>query len=258
MNTTIYNSQEHLIAHLINEIGQKLSPHAILKGGMALQLTNSPRSTNDIDYVFVPYKSKKDIVGQLFECLDQIDGITYSHQLNSKCLRVIIAAANNIKVQVEANVMTECPSTTLTTQPFAIKYGYNATVIRVMASEVALSHKIAAWAERRLVRDVFDIHYISSVLNRMPNMDILFQRLKRLNFAKSVGRKPGSMGLEELINELRSYVSDLSQADIEAELGPYMPREEFIGLEQLIKTSIHRLAQKLSSIQGQDIGQNDR
>lgn len=36
--------------------------HAILKGGMVLKLLGSTRKTLDLDYTFVPFKSKKEIV----------------------------------------------------------------------------------------------------------------------------------------------------------------------------------------------------
>jgi hypothetical protein len=39
---------------------EKFGGHAALKGGIALRLLDSPRKTNDLDYVSVPYKSKKD------------------------------------------------------------------------------------------------------------------------------------------------------------------------------------------------------
>jgi len=247
MTTETFESQEHLLARLMDAIAKDLAPHAVLKGGMALRLAASPRSTNDLDYVFVPYGSKKEIVEPLLACLDNIEGISCTHRPNSKCLRVHVAAESGVQVQIEANVQPECATTTLTTQPLAMKYGYNIRVISVMAHEDALAHKMAAWAERRLLRDLFDIYYFCLVLNHMPRMETLNTRLKRLNFARSLGRRPGPISLRTLIDELGDAVNQIGQSRIDEELGPYMAREDLIGLEERIKTGIHRLLQRLSS-----------
>ena len=116
MKTGKFESREHLLVFIMDRIAERLTIHAILKGGMALRLTNSPRSTNDLDYAFVPFKSKSDIVELVLDCLKDIPGITCKHQLNSKCLRVNISTEDNIMVQVEANVMLECMSSTLSNQ----------------------------------------------------------------------------------------------------------------------------------------------
>ncbi len=57
------NKGEALIARALDCISQHFGKRAILRGGMVLRILGSPRYTNDLDYVFVPYKSKKDIDG---------------------------------------------------------------------------------------------------------------------------------------------------------------------------------------------------
>jgi len=44
---------DDLMIFLINLIGEKFPLSAILKGGMSLRLLNSPRCTNDLDYIFI-------------------------------------------------------------------------------------------------------------------------------------------------------------------------------------------------------------
>ena len=51
---------------------------------MVLRILGSPRFTNDLDYVFVPYASKKDIVAEVVECLKTLPGAKISHSLNSQ------------------------------------------------------------------------------------------------------------------------------------------------------------------------------
>jgi len=64
-----FENQEHLLVFVMDRLAECLTTHAILKGGMVLRLTNSPRATNDLDYVLVPFKSKKDIVDLVLGCL---------------------------------------------------------------------------------------------------------------------------------------------------------------------------------------------
>ena len=54
--------QQELIARVLDLFAQKFDKRAILRGGMVLRILGSPRFTNDLDYLFVPYESKKDIV----------------------------------------------------------------------------------------------------------------------------------------------------------------------------------------------------
>ena len=38
-----------------------------MRGGMVLRILGCERFTNDLDYVFVPYRSKKDVVNEVLE-----------------------------------------------------------------------------------------------------------------------------------------------------------------------------------------------
>jgi len=241
MKTGKFESQEHLLVFIMDRIAERLTTHAVLKGGMVLRLTNSPRSTNDLDYVLVPFKSKSDIVDLVLDCLKDIPGITCSHQLNSKCLRINISTEEGIMVQVEANVMLECMSSTLSNQFLAQKYGLAPRVIKVMSFEVALANKLAAWCERRLVRDIFDIYYLSTVLGKEPDLKTLAGRLEKLNFARNVRGKKKNMTFQELAAEMEEYVANLSMDQIEGELSPYFPSGELVGLDNTIKTGILRI-----------------
>lgn len=241
MKTEKFESQEHLLAYIMHVIAEEFPSNAVLKGGMVLRLTNSPRLTNDLDYVFVPFKSKKDIVELLLNCLEKIPGITFTHQLNSKCLRIVLTTKENISVQVEANVMKECVTATLTTQVLASQYALAPKVIKIVSLEVALANKMAAWCERRLVRDVFDIYYISSVLNKKPDLTVLNNRLLKLNYARNIKNKPTTITLEELSDELESYVAELNQEAIEEELGASFTSEESAGMDLIIRAGIMKL-----------------
>lgn len=241
MKTGKFESQEHLLVFVMDRIAERLTTHAVLKGGMALRLTNSPRSTNDLDYVFVPFKTKRDIVELVLDCFKDIPGIACKHQLNSKCLRINISTEDGIMVQVEANVMLECMSSTLSNQILAQKYGLAPRAVKVMSFEVALANKLAAWCERRLVRDIFDIYYLSNVLGKEPDLEVLAGRLVKLNYARNVKDKKKNLTCQELATELEEYVANLSMDKIEGELGPYFPSGALVGLGNTIKIGILKI-----------------
>ena len=54
-----FKSTEELLAWIIDFFATCFGNSAILKGGMSLRLLHSPRYTNDVDYVFIPFDSKK-------------------------------------------------------------------------------------------------------------------------------------------------------------------------------------------------------
>jgi predicted nucleotidyltransferase component of viral defense system len=90
---------EGLMVFIINLLGDRFGSNAILKGGMQLRLVDSPRFTNDLDYVFIPFSSKKEIKNRILKTLNEIPELTISYTINSKCIRYLVAY-EDIKVQV--------------------------------------------------------------------------------------------------------------------------------------------------------------
>jgi len=48
--------QEKLMARVIDIFAQTFDRTAVLRGGMALRLLGASRCTNDLDYLFVPFR----------------------------------------------------------------------------------------------------------------------------------------------------------------------------------------------------------
>ena len=140
-------------------------------------------------------------------------------------------------VQVEANVMLECMSSTLSNHILAKKYGLAPRAVKVMSFEVALANKLAAWCEKRLVRDIFDIYYLSNVLNKEPDLKVLAGRLLKLNYAGNVKGKKKSMTFKDLAAEMEEYVANLSMKQIGRELGPCFSAGNLVGLDNTNKQS---------------------
>ncbi len=55
----MFENTEALLAWIVDFFATSFGNSAVLKGGMALRLMHSPRYTNDVDYIFIPFDSKK-------------------------------------------------------------------------------------------------------------------------------------------------------------------------------------------------------
>jgi len=239
------NSEEGLLSYLIGLIADEFKESAILKGGMSLRLFDSPRYTNDIDYVFVPFKSKKEIVGDLLALLDNIDNLTYSYSMNSKALRIKVKY-NKLNTQIEANVAEKCPSIPMSTVSLTQKHNQLGRIISIMDLSVSMAHKLAAWNERHLIRDLYDIQFYSNNLNIKPDIDILTKRLNKISStAKNKNQK--KMSLLEFINKLKNCAEQLSSKDM-SELKDYLPKNEIVGLEFRLKSNLIKLCEELNTI----------
>jgi hypothetical protein len=53
--------QQRLLAEVLDLFARRFDKHAVLRGGMVLRIPGCEQLTNDLDYVFVPYRSKKDV-----------------------------------------------------------------------------------------------------------------------------------------------------------------------------------------------------
>lgn len=59
-------NEDALLARVMDLFARRFDKHAVLRGGMALRILGCERLTNDVDYFFVPYRSKKQIVAGIF------------------------------------------------------------------------------------------------------------------------------------------------------------------------------------------------
>lgn len=235
-------TNEGLMIFLINLFAEKFPQSAILKGGMSLRLLECPQLTNDIDYIFIPFKSKKDIVAEIISLLDEIENLDYQYSLNSKCLRIKISYGE-FATQIEANVAMECPTTSISTTSIARENGLLGQVVQVVSYETAMANKLAAWNERHLVRDLFDLYFYYSRVRVMPDTTVLRERLKKIS-SNLRNKNPKSMTLMQLIGKLKKRLESLSADDM-LEIADYMPSDELSGLEIKIRTQLLQLCSQL-------------
>lgn len=234
--------EQRLLARVLDLFAQKFDRKAVLRGGMVLRVLGSPRLTNDLDYVFVPYRSKKDIVEEILTCLRTMDGAELEYSLNSKCLRVILTVEQT-SVQIETKVAMDVKTTTASTRLFSTQFNLPPRIIHVVDTNVALANKMAAWNERRLIRDIYDIWFLLQ-MNAKPDEATLRSRLARPAYSslvKQTDRFPGRT-CREFYDFLRDKVVSLSDEQISAELADYLPPAETAGLALLFRAALARLA----------------
>lgn len=235
---------EQLMLWIMHAFARHFHQHAILKGGMQLMLMSSERATNDIDYVFVPYKSKKKIIPQIDDILKKIPRVKIDKSMHSNAgrYRIRVGMAD---IQIEFNVSENTPSMELTTELLANKFNVLPGIIRAMSPEAALAHKLAAWNERRLLRDLYDIYYMYTHIRTTPDMSILKKRLKQINSRLPKLKKVQSMTMNKFVEELSSAIAALTEQDIQNGLGPLLKAERLKGILPVLKTKLGELASYL-------------
>lgn len=243
-------SQESLMIRLINHLSEVFGSHAILKGGMVLRLMDCPRSTNDLDYVFIPYQSKKDIVPLIRQALERLPDTRVEVKLHSTHARFLVThtgARGTFRAQIEASVAKSCPAEPLSTGSLSLRNGEPPHVVTIMRLDVALAHKLAAWNERGLARDLYDAYFLFRHLGKLPDRKTLSERLSDIVYAKSIKTKGGTrqMTLEEFCAKLQSAVRDLNERAFEREIGDYLAPQELPGLCGKVKIALTQLIERL-------------
>ncbi len=236
------DKEQQLLAQVLDLFAQKFDKKAILHGGMVLRVLGSPRLTNDLDYIFVPYKSKKDIIEEIITCLKSIAGAGISYSINSKCLRVVLTV-NMTTIQIEAKVAMDAQTTTTSTRLFSSQFNLPPRIIHVVDTNVALANKMAAWNERRLIRDIYDTWFLLQ-MKAIPDKTTLTKRLSRPVYSALVDKKdyfPGQT-CAEFYDFIRAKVAILPDEQIRNELADYLPPEETAGLSLLFRAALAKLA----------------
>ncbi len=233
--------EQALIVRVLDLFAQEFGKRAVLRGGMVLRVLGSPRLTNDLDYVFVPYNSKKDIVSEVVDCLKSIDGAEVSYSLNSECLRAVLTV-DEATIQIEAKVARAIPTSMASTRLVSRALNLPPRMICVTDHAVALANKLAAWNERRLIRDLYDVWFFLQ-MGVSPDGETLETRLRKPVYSRLVKKEdrfPGTT-IADFYSFLREHVSRLTDSDIQEELSDYLPREEMEGLAIQIRAALTRL-----------------
>jgi len=228
----------------MHRFSEVFEDHAVIKGGMALRLLDSPRHTMDIDYVFVPFTSKKEIIGRIEKVLRELDGAQIDLSMHSKILSAELRV-DEAAIKIEANVATSCESVPMATGGFAHTIGQPSQVVRIMDPDHALAHKISAWNERRLLRDLYDCYFLVSRAGARPDLATIDLRLAKFESHRPGLRKTRSMTRGQLVDELHQTAENLSDESLSAELTGLLPPEEFAGLTLRIRSALEKITTHL-------------
>lgn len=167
---------------------------------------------------------------------DRRDGQT--HSLNSKCLRVILKRRETV-AQVEIKVAETVPIRVLSTKELVAPLGIPPRLVSVLDFPAALADKLAAWNERRLARDLYDIWFFTRMGVR-PDLDRLKARLLKPAYAKRipVPKRLQENSVEALHAMLREEILALTDEKIAEELRDYLPEAEFTGLSDRFRSEM--------------------
>jgi len=117
------------------------------------------------------------------------------------------------------------------------------TLFAVLGVVLALANKMAAWNERRLVRDIYDIWFLLQ-MNATPDTPTLETRLRKPTYSRLVKAQdyfPGRT-CSEFYDFIRTKVAELSEEQIVDELADYLSPEETTGLALLFRAALVKLA----------------
>ncbi len=237
-------SNDILMLWIMHQFAEAFREHAILKGGMQLMLLSSDRATNDLDYVFSPYTSKKDIEPCIDDILSKIPDAKIQKSFHSNSGRYLIQAGL-AAVQIEYNVAELMPSTTLTTQLLAQRVGTLPRIIRVMSNDVAFAHKLAAWNERRLMRDLYDCYYWYANVKATPNLEVLRNRLQNINSRLPLLKKVKTMPVDDFLQQLDRAVNQATEEAFLEQLSPLIVMAKLEGFFPVFQTQLRQFVGEL-------------
>ena len=121
-------------------------------------------------------------------------------------------------------------------------HGRPTRILRIMEPSISFAHKIAAWNERELMRDLYDMYQYESILRAKPQIDILKKRLaKALSYANVVAVRD----LDGLIGKMKDRADNLDENRL-AELRPILSNDELAGLTFRLKASISAICEMLN------------
>lgn len=234
-----------LFLWVMHRFAEVFEEHAVLKGGIALRLLDCPRSTTDIDYVFVPFRSKAEITGRIRQVLAELAEATVEVGVHAKMLRARVTV-DAVSIQIEANVGMQCATMPMSTGEFARQQGQPARIVRLMAPATALANKLAAWNERRLVRDLYDVWFLRTRVGAEVDLEVLDARLRKIE-----SRHPALVGRKRMTRagfaaELRAAAVGLSESAVQQELAPLLPARATVGILPRLRGALIELVEVLA------------
>ncbi len=237
-------SAEKILIEILNHLAERLKDDLILRGGMLLRLLDSPRYTQDLDFVLLSKESKKTLVRRVVTALEEIPDLKITRKdLNSRGIFIdVIDQKNKVQATLEISVVPSLhlPPEPVSTAKISNLYALSGRVVRVMAPAEAFANKIAACLERKVSRDLYDL----SLFEPLTPFDIatLQGRLSRLEIMRA---KPKKVTMAESAELLKGRLNELTEEKLKQEVFSLIPPAHQPGLLLVIRASVSRIIQRL-------------
>ncbi len=237
--------REELLLKVMHLMSEHFKDKMILEGGMLLRLLNSPRATQDVDYLLVSKRSKKVLVAEIKGILSKLADIAIKDiELNSRGIFIDLECKDqpDIKAFLEINVVSTLlkPSTSISTVALAGKYSMTGRIVASMGLSEAFSHKIAAALQRESIRDLYDMTILEPLCE--IDMEVLRERLSKMSIKRQKAKK---ISLTEAAEMLKVRANAIDQKKIDRELGAWLSGGNLQGMDMIIRSTVLRVVQKI-------------
>lgn len=232
--------RERAMLRVIHRIADHFGPEAVVKGGMSLRLYGFSRATQDIDFAFQPHRRKREFSDELVEVVNELMDVPATVASDSKKIR-IQGRLEGIEVIVEASPHAAFEPEALTTAAMARGLHLRPQVVSVMPKGLAFAHKLGAWLDRRLIRDLYDCFVYAVYLKAVPDRDTLLKRITHPAYAHGVSPKPALQSISGFGAFLRREVDKLDPATLESSLTGLVGEQELPGLGLQMVAGLRRL-----------------
>lgn len=238
-------NREELLLKVMHIMSNHFKDKIVLEGGMLLRLLNSPRETQDVDYLLVSENSKKILADNIKDVISKLKEITVRDvNLNSRGIFIGLESRDEPKISafLEINVVPSLlkPSTSISTIVLAGKYSMTGRIVASMELSEAFAHKICAAVERESIRDLYDLTILEPICEF--DRDVLEKRLSKLSIKRQKAR---NISETELADMLKARANGVTQENIDKELGAWLPDEKLKGMDIIIKSTVLRIVQKI-------------
>ncbi len=240
-------NREEMLVRIIHALSEKFRSHLVLKGGMLLRLLNCPRSTQDVDYVWLSTESKKVLGKAIEEVLKAMPEITITTvTLNSRGIFIDVAATDApemlAKIEIDVKPSLNLPSEGISTVALANLYALTGRIVSTVALPEAFANKIAATLERDVARDLYDLCQFEPLCPY--DLPTLQKRLAKIEINRA---KPKAISFAEAALLMKQKMEGITESALSQTLYPLLPENQRQGLVPIIRAAVARVVQRLES-----------
>lgn len=232
--------QEKALLEVIHHISSAFGPEAVLKGGMSLRMYGITRSTIDIDFCFQPHNRKRGFMEHLVRVTEEFFDASPVVTADSKKIQVL-GKRNGVDIIIEASAHSGFEPETIATTAVARGVNLPPQLISVMPKSIAFAHKLGAWLDRRLARDLYDIHVYYAYLKATPDPEILDRRILKPAYVKSVRNRPVLTSKEEFLHFLVHEAERMDDQQLEEDLRGIVDERERLGIGMQILITLRKM-----------------